>query len=80
MKNEFTNGALNVVNDHIVASTVSGGTVLTGIATIFDLLPSALGSVASIIGIILAIAQIRKIRVERRILAEQLRILQEKDG
>ena len=67
----------------IAPVATSGGTILTGVATVLEKLPVVLGCVASIAGIVLSIVLtvtcIKKWRLEKRILENKIRQQEKQD-
>jgi len=70
-------GLLERMQDIKIGAAVSGGTTATGISTWFEYIPADIGKLATLIGIVLSIVLIyvhlKKGRLERALLKEQLR-------
>ncbi len=66
-----------MIHDIRVAATVAGGTVVSGITQVLDLIPDNIGKLATLIGIILSSVliyiHIRRARLERAILEKKLK-------
>lgn len=55
MNDELKQSVLNVTEQKIPALIASGGTVVTGISTVMQMIPAVLGAVASLVGIIVSV-------------------------
>jgi hypothetical protein len=69
-----------ITQDVKTGATVAGGTTATGVGTWFEYIPSDIGKLATVIGLVLSLVLIyvhlRKGRLERDILKERLKKLQ----
>lgn len=72
-----------MINDIKVAATISAGTVSTGVGTWFDLIPSDIGKLAALVGVILStvliVVHLRNSRIHHKKIELEIAIMEQKE-